>query len=110
MGALDDLWQFGKPRGQGGPWKNTAVKASVPSDAYLMTGFDRKSLVLSADKAVKVRVEVDITGTGLWRAWQTFEVTRSRATEYRFPAAFNAYWVRAVADSDCTATAQLCYD
>ncbi|MCX6929327.1 MAG: hypothetical protein NT154_39820, partial [Verrucomicrobia bacterium] len=110
VGALDDLWQFGKPRGKGGPWKDSAVKADVPSDPYLMTGFDRKSLTLSADKNVSVRVEVDITGTGLWWTWRTFEVTRDRPTEYRFPAAFNACWVRTVADRDCSATAQLTYD
>jgi len=34
--AVDDLWQLGKPRGVGGPWKDTAVKAGEPSDPYLM--------------------------------------------------------------------------
>jgi hypothetical protein len=82
-----------KPVGVGGPWKDTAVKAGEPSDPCLMTGFDKKSLTLSADKAVKVRVEVDLTGTGLWRTWQTLDVTPGKATEYRFPDAFSAYWV-----------------
>lgn len=109
-GAVDDLWQFGKPRGTGGPWKDTAVKADVASDPYLMTGFDKKTLKVSADAAVKVRVEVELTGTGLWRTWQTLSVAPGKATEYRFPDAFNAYWVRVVADHDCTATAQLRYD
>jgi hypothetical protein len=109
VGVVDDLWQFGKPRGVGGPWKDTAVKAGAPSDPYLMTGFDRKSLTLTADKPVKIRVEVDITGTGLWRAWQTLKVAPGKATEYRFPDAFNAYWVRVVADRDCRASAILTY-
>jgi len=109
-GAFDDLWQFGKPRGNGGPWKDTAVKAGVESDPYLMTGYDKKSLTLSADAAVKVRVEVDINGLGLWRTWQTLEVAPGKPTEYRFPDAFNAYWVRVVADRDCTATAQFVYE
>ena len=109
-GALDDLWQFGKPVGTGGPWKDTAVTADKPSDPYLMTGYDKKSLTLSADKAVKISVEVDITGTGLWQAWQTLEVAPGKPTEYRFPDAFNAYWVRVVADKDCTATATLQYE
>ena len=46
IGVADDLWGLGKPVGVGGPWKETAVKAGVPSDAYLMNGFDRKALVL----------------------------------------------------------------
>jgi hypothetical protein len=109
-GAVDDLWQFGKPRGVGGPWKDTAVKAGEPSDPYLMTGYDKKSLTLTADKAVKVRVEVDLTGTGLWRAWQTLAVAPGKATEHRFPAAFSAYWVRVAADCDCTASAIFRYE
>jgi len=79
-GAIDDLWQFGKPRGVGGPWKDTAVTTDKPSDPYLMTGYDKKTLTLSADKAVKVRVEVDITGTGFWRTWQTLKVATGKAT------------------------------
>ena len=42
FGGIDDLWKFGKPTGVGGPWKDTAVKAGVPSDPYLMTGYDKK--------------------------------------------------------------------
>ena len=29
LGAIDDLWQLGKPRGHGGPWKGTEVMAGV---------------------------------------------------------------------------------
>jgi hypothetical protein len=35
-GAIDDLWKLGKPRGEGGPWKATPVKADEKSDPYLM--------------------------------------------------------------------------
>ncbi len=42
VGAIDDLWELGKPVGSGGPWKDTAVKAGEVSDAYLMTGYDGK--------------------------------------------------------------------
>ena len=41
LGVSDDLWQAGKPRGSGGPWKDTPVLANVPSDPFLITGFDR---------------------------------------------------------------------
>jgi hypothetical protein len=55
-------------------------------------------------------VEVDLSGTGLWRVWRTFEVAPGQQREQQFPAAFGAYWLRVVADRDCHATAQLQYD
>ena len=32
FGGIDDLWEFGKPVGVGGPWKNTKIKANESSD------------------------------------------------------------------------------
>ena len=49
FGGIDDLWSFGKPVGEGGPWKNSQVKANQLSDMYLMTGYDQKSVVLESD-------------------------------------------------------------
>lgn len=111
LGAFDDLWQFGKARGEGGPWKDTEVKANAPSDAYLMTGYDRKSLRLAHAGAgtVKMRVEVDLTGTGVWAPYRTFDVPAGRGVEHEFPAGFAAYWVRTVALSDTKATAWFTY-
>ncbi len=112
VGTIDDLWRFGKPRGSGGPWKNTAVKQHQPSDAYLFHGFDRCSLTLEHDAGVpvQIRVEVDIDGTGNWQPYQTFHVPAQESLSHTFPAALQAYWLRVVADRDCTATAQLVYD
>lgn len=112
VGAVDDLWQLGKPRGTGSPWKNSAVKADAPSDPFLMTGYDQKRLSLShsADQAVTIRLEADFTGTGRWVTWQNFKVAPEKTLEHRFPAAFAAYWVRVVADRDCRATATFTYE
>ena len=67
FGKTDDLWSFGKPQGWGGVWRRTMVKASQPSDPYLMTGFDHKVLHLYANEnltqEVTVGMEVDVTGT-----------------------------------------------
>jgi hypothetical protein len=111
IGAVDDLWKFGKPRGYGGPWRKTAVVANRPSDPYLMTGYDRKDLALFQRGADKVRmtVEVDFTGNGDWTKYQTFEVG-SESVRHSFPEAFAAYWVRVVADHDCEATALFKYE
>jgi hypothetical protein len=109
-GVVDDLWKLGKPVGVGGPWKETAVTAGRPSDPYLMSGYDRKSLTLTADTPVKITVEVDISGTGLWRTWRTFEVEPGKATTHQFSEAFSAYWVRVTAERSCIATAEFQYE
>lgn len=111
VGAVDDLWKFGKARGEGGPWKDTAVKAGEVSEPYLMTGYDKKSVRFEHDskEKLKVRIEVDITGTGVWRAYETVEVPAKTAVTYNFPEAFSAYWVRVVMEKDCKATAQFSY-
>ncbi len=112
VGSVDDLWQFGKPRGVGGPWKNTTVKAGTPSDPFLMTGYDHKRLTLSHDSrvAVKFQIEADFTGTGVWSRYEEFLVRENELFVHEFPAAFGAYWVRLKTDMNTTATAQFHYD
>jgi hypothetical protein len=112
VGVVDDLWRFGRARGVGGPWQASAAKANAPSDPYLMTGFQRKSLTLSHDSAepVKFRVEVDISGDGLWCLYNQFDVTPKQTLDHRFKDGFGACWVRVTVDRDCQATAQLRYE
>ncbi|MEZ5352458.1 MAG: hypothetical protein R2762_07460 [Bryobacteraceae bacterium] len=107
LGAIDDLWKFGKPRGEGGPWLDTPVIASIPSDPYLMTGYDRKQLRMRHDAAAMVsfRVEVDFSGTGSWRTYRSFPVAAGHELSHDFPDGFGAYWVRAVVNRDCAASA-----
>lgn len=109
FGGVDDLWKLGKPVGQGGPWKDTAVKAGEPSDPYLMTGYDRKTLRLRADRDVTIAVEVDIDHQSGWHEYRTFEVKAGQPTTFVFPEGFSAHWMRTIADSDCQATAWLTY-
>ncbi len=112
VGAVDDLWAFGKPRGTLGAWRDAAVKAGVPSDACLVTGYDRKRLTLShsSGEPVTFRVEADFTGTGTWSEVTTLTVPAGKPLEHRFPDAFGAYWLRLVAEKDVTATATLLYE
>jgi len=112
VGAIDDVWKLGRPRGQGGPWKNTAVRAGVVSDSYLMTGYETKRLELQHDagKSVNITIEVDVTGDGLWALYRTFAVKPGEAVSHTFPLAFQACWLRAKADAACSATAQLRYE
>jgi hypothetical protein len=109
-GAVDDLWQFGKARGAGGPWKNTKVKAGAASDPYLFTGYDKKHLTLTTDTVTRITVEADITGTGKWVAYRSFEVSPGEDVEHDLPAAFGAYWLRCASSADATVTAWLKYE
>ena len=111
LGVVDDLWRLGKPVGVGGPWKDTAVQPGVASDSYLLTGYDRKTLTLSHTSAtpVRFRVEVDLTGTGQWVNYRNVDVPAGQALTHAFPAAYQAYWIRFVAESATTATAWLDY-
>ncbi|QDS94030.1 hypothetical protein FF011L_28070 [Roseimaritima multifibrata] len=111
FGGVDDLWKFGKPVGSGGPWLNSKVKADAPSDPYLMTGYDQKSVTLShqSQTPVTITLEIDVEGRGLWVPYKEFTVHPNRTAEYTFPAAFSACWIRAVSDSDTSATAQFEY-
>lgn len=109
-GAIDDLWQMGKPRGSGGPWRETAVKAGEPSDPYLCTGFDKKRLTLNSAASAEVRIEADFTGTGAWREFQVLPVKAGEPLEYKFPDAFGAYWLRLVSDTASTMTAVFIYE
>ncbi len=112
LGAVDDLWQLGKPRGTGGPWRDTAVRADEPSDPYLIAGYDRKRLVLSHSepRTIAFRVEADFCGTGAWAPVCELTVPPGAPFEHVFPDAFAAYWIRIVPGAACRATATFHYD
>ena len=111
FGKTDDLWQFGKPKGWGGPWRDQPVRAGEPSDPYLMTGFEHKVLHLrhDADQAVQFTVEVDFLGDQSWSTCQEIGIPAHGYAYHAFPAGFSAHWVRVTVDRTCTATAYFHY-
>ncbi len=111
FGGIDDLWKLGKPVGKGGPWLGSPTQAGIPSDPYLMTGYDRKLVELqhNSPSAVSITLEVDVDGNGLWTPYRTFLIPPQEQVAYEFPAAFSACWVRAISDSAVTATVQFDY-
>ncbi|MBU1822495.1 MAG: hypothetical protein KKG00_13430, partial [Bacteroidetes bacterium] len=110
-GTIDDLWKLGKPVGQGGPWKNSRVKANTPSDPYLIGFYDKKSMKLShtSNQPVTFKIEVNPIGHGPWMTYQEVTVKPGETFAYTFPKEFQARWIRFVADKDCEATAWLDY-
>lgn len=111
FGNIDDLWNWGKPQGWGGPWWASQVHAGIASDPYLMTGFDNKVLHLThqASTSVDVGVEVDFLGTGEWHHYATIAVEPDGYAHHEFPSGFSAHWVRVRSDTDCIATAYFTY-
>lgn len=111
FGKTDDLWQFGKPKGWGGPWWKEQVKAGEPSDPYLMTGFDQKvlHLVNHGDKHVEVTVEVDFLGDGTWQVYDQMRLKPAFYWHHEFPPGFSAHWVRLTAADAATMTGYFTY-
>ncbi|WP_146746581.1 hypothetical protein [Sinomicrobium soli] len=110
FGGIDDLWSLGKPRGEGGPWKDAEVRAGELSDNYLMKGYDDKTLYLTADRDVKISLMVHFEHYLKEPVlYKTFEVKKGEKLEYEFPEGFSAHWVQVKADKDCKATAWFVY-
>ncbi|MDO5571039.1 MAG: hypothetical protein Q4F97_06185 [Bacteroidales bacterium] len=110
-GAIDDLWQMGKPVGHGGPWLGTDVKKDTYSDPYLICGYDKKELTIShkGTEKVKFTLEADPTGNNNFMVYQVFEVEPNKTFKFKFPEYFNAKWIRFKADHDVNASAILDY-
>ena len=111
MGKTDDLWKLGKPKGWGGPWWETKVKAGEPSDPFLMTGFEHKCIHLSqrGKKKIRFTLEVDFLGSGDWHDYREFEVGPDGYEAFPFPPGFSAHWIRVRTDRDAVCSAQLHY-
>ncbi len=111
-GVIDDLWKIGKPVGEGGPWKNSAVRAGEASDPYLIGFYDQRSLKLShkSKEAVSFKIEVEPIGHGPWMIYSTVNIKPGESYSLKFPATFQSRWIRFVADKDCEGTAWLKYE
>eukprot|EP01084_Bolivina_argentea_P063421 115799_1 len=120
FGKTDDLWSFGgKPQGWGGPWRKHFVTAGKPSDSFLMTGFDKKVLHITAESStpmiINFDIQIDFEGIAEGIAGDDYVVyetvsvnVTSSGTGYIyhvFPNGFSAHWVRIVPSHDCIATA-----
>lgn len=111
-GVIDDLWKLGKPVGHGGPWKNSEIRAGVPSDPYLIGFYDKKKLQISHNnsKTVNYSIETDPTGQGPWMIFNKISVEPGETYEYDFPDNFSSRWIRFTSDTDCISTALLEYN
>lgn len=116
VGSVDNLWALGKPTGSGGPWMNTSVKGGQPSDPYLMTGYDHKTMHIQhygggkgRRRTVTFKVEVDVTNQGIWNEYKLFTLRDGEKLSYTFDPEFSAHWIRITTSADCSATVQFEY-
>ncbi len=110
-GVIDDLWKLGKPVGEGGPWKNTTVKAGEPSDPYLIGFYDKRTLSLSHNSGLPVtfKLEAEPIGHGPWMGYREVTVKPGETFLYQFPEEFQSRWIRFSANRECKASAWLTY-
>lgn len=109
FGKTDDLWNWGKPQGWGGPWRRSPVTAGKPSEPFLMTGFDRKVVHLKSDKPAEFEVQIDFLGAGDWVTYETLKTGVEGYRFHAFPNGFSAHWVRIIPKTSCTASAEFIY-
>ena len=90
----------------------TQIRTGIPSDSFLMTGFDHKQLDLSneGDKESTITLEADVTGDGHWATYNKFHLNPDESLQHSFPAWFQACWMRLVSSNDTVATAQFTYE
>jgi hypothetical protein len=112
FGKTDDLWKLGKPRGAGGPWHNTPVTANTPSDPFLVTNFDKKSLTLSHDAKdpVTFTIQINFMNNQTWRTYHKITAPPGQPATHDFPDGYQAHWARLLTDKPCTATATFTYE
>lgn len=107
FGQWSDLKNWGGATGWGGPWDNDEVKANIPSDAFLVNGFDKKVLHLAQKSSQPVRftIQVDKSGNNNWEDYENITVGAKSYKYFIFPAGFKATWVRFKTNKNCTASA-----
>lgn len=91
-----DLENLGRPAGWGGVWLKETIEAGSVSEPFLISGFERKVLHISHQRAstINFKIEADINGTGLWEQIDTVDVPGHGYNYYIFPDNFQAQWVR----------------
>lgn len=60
FGQFSDLDQWGPPAGFGGPWRNDDISAGVPSDPFLVAGFQTRLLHLKNGGKEPVKFDVQV--------------------------------------------------
>jgi hypothetical protein len=79
------------------------------SDPYLLSGYQARSVTVETAHPAEVSLEVDLDGTGVWTTWTRVRCETGQPRTLAIPDSLGAYWMRARANRDTTATVQLEY-
>lgn len=101
FGNYDDLRTWGEASAAGSIWINDKVTANVPSDPFLIHGFARRMVHLSATPGTTIKLELDIHGDNQWTDYQSIQIPDSGYKCHLFPEELEAQWIRASLDHDC---------
>lgn len=107
FGKTDDLWSWGKPTGCGGPWFESQVEAGVPSDPFLVYGFEHAGLHVQTEQGgVALDLEIDFLGNGHWSRYESLRTNEAGYVHLALPDGFCAHWARLVSHQATVASAQ----
>ncbi|MCF7567047.1 hypothetical protein L3X37_01540 [Sabulilitoribacter arenilitoris] len=109
---IDDLWSYGKPTGWGAVWQDEKISADTPSDPFLMTGFDKKTVhfINQGKEDIEFEIEVDVMGNEQWHTYKKFKVAADGYLHYEFPDGYSAHWTRVKLNKASTVTVQFVYN
>lgn len=95
---IDDLWNYGKPQGWGGVWREEDLEEGAVSDPFLMNGFDKKIVHVAHETELQVefQLQVDFLGNGSWVNYRNITVEPQGYVYHIFPEGFNAHWIRII--------------
>lgn len=111
FGTFEELPSFGPRAGWGGVWVKDNIRASEPSDPFLISGFDQRTLHLHnhSDVSVVFTLETDLDGTGNWEELKSLTVSPGGYFGEVLPVSTPGEWIRLKTDKDCIASAYFHY-
>jgi hypothetical protein len=71
------------------PWKDTAVTPGQPSDPYLMTNYDRKSLTLCTLQKSRSPFPSRSISSGTWREYAKLTAKPGEKLQHEFPSGYS---------------------
>jgi hypothetical protein len=100
----DELFNWGMPYGNGGPWYNTSVVAGQASQPYLLSGFDKRVIHFVHNFAgnVNFTIEIDSAGDNNWTTYQQISVPVGTYKYLILPPSLNAVWIRFKTDQSAS--------
>lgn len=111
MGDRKELNHWGPTNCAGAIWLKDKVKAGTTSVPYLFAGFYNRMIYVinHGDKAINIDLQLDNTGNHTWQTYKTLVIAPHASKSIICNPKQAGEWIRAVANTDATATISLLY-